>query len=295
MNKFETQFSYGHREILLKYSKLNETALLTGVLQHGVGPTFTLYSDWPTPRVNFFWRSPLWVYSRVAATELKSEGVKNVRAIGSPWVYSKILDLYEISNDNNKIKYLAFARHHPSSAQHSTIESTFSRIKYWKSIAGSADLEICLYWSEFLDPVWQSVALQEGVTLKCAGKPNNQLNWSQSDERIHFYKNLREIIEPVTHCIFETFTSAIFFASDLGKSVGLFPRNFKDKLESHPTSKEEIFWLAKNVPGIFDNCETSSVLSELTRQLLGYEDILSPVRLSEVLSFQIGIVPNSLN
>ena len=294
IDKFETQFAYGHREILLKYSNLNETVLLTGILQHGVGPTFTLYSDWPTPRVNFFRRSPLWVYSRVAAKELASKGVQNVSAIGSPWLYSKILDSYELSNDKNKIKYLVFPRHYSSSDSDNTFERTYNQINYWLSIAGSADLEICLHWSQFEDLIWQTVAHREGVTLKCAGKPNSPLVWSQSDSRIHFYRNLREIIGSATHCIFESFTSAIFYACDLGKSVGFFPADSKIKFEATPsTLEEELSWLAKNIPGIFNNCEENSTLIALSRELLGYEDMLSPISLSEVLSFQSGIIPKS--
>lgn len=53
IRKFDIQFVYGHREILLKYSNLDLTSLLTGIIQHGVGPVFTLSSDWPTPKLIF--------------------------------------------------------------------------------------------------------------------------------------------------------------------------------------------------------------------------------------------------
>lgn len=293
------QFVYGHREILLKYSNLDETSLLTGVIQHGVGPAFTLSSDWPTPRVNFIGRAPLWVYSRVAAKELSSQGVRNVTAIGSPWLYSKILDSYNISLEKNRLKYLVFPNHEPLSAAWNTLENTYSKIQYWRSLTGSADLEICLYWSEFIDPIWQTVARQENISLKCAGRPNSSLasshGWSQSDARVHYYRNLREIIASVTHCIFESFTSAIFYASDLGKSIGFFPTDLTVEKTSRSQYLErkqrEQLWLTKNIPEILNTCEESSTLAAISYELLGYDDLLSSIRLSEVLTYQLGIIP----
>ena len=277
---------------------MDATSLLTGIIQHGVGPAFTLYSDWPTPRVNFIGRSPLWVYSRVAAKELSSKGVRNVTAIGSPWLYSKILDSYNISLEKNRLKYLIFPQHHPYSAAKNTLENTYSKIRYWRSITGSADLEICLFWSEFIDPIWQIVARRENISLKCAGRPNSSLassyGWSQSDARVHYYRNLREIMAPVTHCIFESFTSAMFYASDLGKSIGFFPTDSRVEVATRTRYTEnEYLWLTKNIPEIFNTCETSSTLAAISYELLGYDDLLSSIRLSEVLSYQAGIFPES--
>lgn len=298
IRKYDIQFVYGHREILLKYANLDETSLLTGIIQHGVGPTFTLSSDWPTPRASFFRRSPLWVYSREVAKELSSKGVRNVTSIGSPWLYSKILDSYNISSEKNRLKYLIFPQHHPYSAARNTLEICHSKIRYWRSITDSADLEICLFWSEFIDPIWQTVARQENISLKCAGRPNsslaNSFGWSQSDARVHYYRNLREIMAPVTHCIFESFTSAMFYASDLGKNVGFFPADSRVEVEPRPRHVEkEHLWLTKNIPKILNTCGESTTLTAITYELLGYDDLLSSIGLSEVLSYKAGIIPES--
>lgn len=300
IDRFKTQFVYGHREILLSYSGIDETALLTGILQHGVGPTFTLFSDWPTPRVNLLKRSPLWVYSRVAARELSSKGVKNIKAIGSPWLYSKILDSFEVQNSPSKDKYLVFPEHFPTSAKHNSTDLTRSKIRDWKSIAGQDDLEICLFWSEFTDPIWKKVAHEEGIPLKCAGHPNSPLAdsqiWSGYDERIDYYKNLRNIINSATHCIFETFTSAMFYASDLGKNVGFFPEISKIEIEPiyRTTQSQEFTYLKDNVPQIFRNFDKNSSLVEISNELLGYEDLLGPNELSSELSYISGIINGSI-
>ena len=135
INKFGTQFAYGHREILLKYAGLDSSLLLTGILQHGVGPAFTIYSDWPTPRVKFISRSPFWVYSRVAATELASIGAKKVQAIGSPWLYAKQSELMAIQHNVQNSIYLIFPRHFSDALLDDiTPEGIRRKIRFWKSI-----------------------------------------------------------------------------------------------------------------------------------------------------------------
>jgi hypothetical protein len=296
VEKFKTQFVYGHREILLRYSGIDDSALLTGILQHGVGPTFTLYSDWPTPRVNLIKRSPLWVYSQVAAKDLSLRGVENIKAIGSPWLYSKTLDCFLTPESSSKEKYLVFPEHYPTSAKHNTAEITREKIKFWRSIAGGADLEICLFWSEFTDPIWTKIAGEEGVSLNCAGHPNSPLAdlqiWSGEDARIDYYKNLRNIISSATHCIFETFTSAMFYASDLGRYVGFFPTETKTRIEPiyRTIQEQERNWLEDNLPQILRNFAVGNSLTQISRELLGYEDLLNPKELSSVLSFRKDIL-----
>jgi len=287
------QFAYGHREILLNFAKLDTSSLLIGVIQHGVGPTFTLSSDWPTPRFRGLKRSNLWVYSKKAADELQVEGLQNVFAIGSPWLYSKILDGYSAKANPPKTKFLVFPRHYSFSyLSEVTPTGILEKIRHWKSIAGSEELEICLYWSDFLNPEWQRIAREEGVVLVCAGISQTVPMWSLANTRIDYYSNLRQIMDASTHCIFESFTSAMFYACDLGKKVGIFQTDSSLKeVNKGLTFQKENTWLLKNVPGIFDTFERSPALESMTHELLGYDDLLSPDRLAGILRFQIGIIP----
>ena len=297
IRNFSTQFAYGHREILLDYAGLDQSLLLTGILQHGVGPAFTLYSDWPTPRVKFIIRTPLWVYSNVAARELASVGAKRVQAIGSPWLYAKQLELIAVPQNLPKTSYLVFARHFSDALLDDiSPEGIRAKIRFWKSISGSEELVICLYYIEFTNYVWQTIARQEGVVLKCAGVGATSPAWSQSRSRIDYYKNLSEIISLSTHCIFESFSSAMFYANDLGKHVGIFKTDTESRVvNEHPLFQKEFVWLLKNLPGIFNTCENSTTLNEITHEQLGYDDILSPQELSHTLSYQTGIVPRHLS
>lgn len=293
VDKFRIQFSYGQREILLKYANLDESSLLIGILQHGVGPTFGMYSEWPTPRINIIKRSRLWVYNNQTAREFRANGATNVFPIGSPWLYSKVTDKYECPKNTPRIKFLVFPRHYNFANEEETKTlDILEKIRSWKSIAGSEELEICLFWSEFLDATWQKVARDEGVPLVCAGFPNTDPLWQPSPQRIDFYKNLRKIIDSATHCIFEGFTSAIFYASDLGKNVGIYQSKSElEVLNRELHYQKENRWLLQNVPNIFNTCESSELLSSITHELLGYNDLLSPDRLAQELRFRKNVIP----
>jgi len=288
IRKFGTQFAYGHREILFKYAGISSSAVLIGILQHGVGPTFTLSSDWPTPRNKMLSRTPLWLYSRESANEIRNLGVKNVKAIGSPWLYSKMLEREESLQIPKHSKYMVFPRHYADSflADNNIVEIQ-EKIKFWRVIAGSSELEICLYWTEFMDKNWQEAARRENVILRCAGVPSSSPAWSQSISRVDFYKSLREIINSSTHCIFESFTSAIFYANDLGKQVGIFtPFTEKREVTRRKMFQDEHSWLSHNLPGIFETCELNSTLDSITQELLGYQDLLAPEDLKNTLKFR---------
>jgi len=293
-DKFGMQFAYGHREILLEYSKVDQSSLLMGILQHGVGPAFTLFSDWPTPRYMGLKRSNLWVYSRKVAEELAVEGATNVSAIGSPWIYSKILRNYEKKALPSKPKFLVFPRHYTATfPSKNSKDDIHEKIRFWKLISGGEELEICLYWIDFLNPIWQSAAREEEVALVCAGISGSTPAWAQTGLRIAFYDNLRIIIDSATHCIFESFTSALLYANDLGRDLGIYqtPSSIRE-IDSDASFQRENLWLLRNFPKIFDSLENGNCLDATTHELLGYDDLLSPQDLANVLRYREGVIPN---
>ena len=113
VRRFGVQFYYGQREVILRQAELPFNALLIGIIQHGIGPSFTLTSEWPTPRKENLRRSPLWVYSKTNLLDFKNMGVKRVHAIGSPWLYvSNSLNLDCNKNEFELEKYcLVFPSH----------------------------------------------------------------------------------------------------------------------------------------------------------------------------------------
>ncbi len=285
LRKFGIQFAYGHNEILLDYMGLDRTTNFKGILQHGVGPTFTFDSDWPTPRVGILNRSPLWVYSESAATDLKKRGVSNVTAIGSPWLYSKLMHHKSNPAIQPVEKFLVFPRHstfgYPLNWTEQAIEKS---VRGWIQIAQGHELGVCLYWIDFLNPNWHTVLKNYGIAIHCAGVGSTDPVDSQSSLRIDFYPSLVRIISSYTHCFFQSFTSAIFYANDLGKMVGFFPDSFEDQsLSNSELFTRESVWIHNELSEIYMSFTNSQKLVEMTQDLLGTESTKEPDELKMIL------------
>lgn len=284
LSRFKMQFAYGHREILLKAADLTLDSILLGIVQHGVGPSFVQYSDWPTPRGFNLRRSPLWVYSKTNELELRKVGVKDVRTIGSPWLYSRKL---EVSKDFiiQKKYCLVFASHTRFNLSLLTeFEEILNKVKFWKSIAGKDTLAICLYWVDFLDENWKAAARIEGVELLCAGIDFTDPVWSTSPVRTDFYKNLNQIIQKAHYCIFEGFTSAIFYVASEGIPFGVFNSKFENnKILDSQFFSQEHRWLRQHAGQNFENIRENRLFAEISNDLLGVDNLLSSTELQNEL------------
>ena len=292
IRRFGIQFNYGHREIILKAAELPENTLLMGIVQHGVGPTFTLHSDWPTPRFNSLSRTPLWVYSKEHEVELRNLGVKNVKAIGAPWLYSIKQNIH--SNSSLVItpsigEYCLIFPSHTNFAylENTSEEDIVSRIRSWKKIAKGDKIIICLYWVEFLDQRWHNAAESEDVKLTCVGIGATDPLWSKSTSRIDFYKNLHSILSNASYCIFEGFTSALFYASSLRIPFGIFPTGFENrKIAASSFFLQERSWLLANAVSHFENIASDKGFNELSMNLLGVDQLRSPDELTSILEWR---------
>ncbi len=287
VRRFGMQFAYGNREIYLKESELPLDSLFLGIVQHGVGPAFVQDHDWPTPRDFSLKRTPLWVYSRLNVSDLRNSGVKDVRAIGSPWCYA--FKQFNFSSTKIQKEYcLAFASHtrfdvlEPSS----TLE-LIEKIRFWKKLAGGQRLAICLYWVDFLDKNWQKAARVEDVELLCAGVDLTDPTWSLSPARTEFYKNLHSILKSAEFCIFEGFTSAIFYAASLDIPFGIFISDFESKriLARSSDFSPPSIWLEKYARKNLNNFHTGSEFKNLAMDLLGFENLLSKDQLQSSLEW----------
>ena len=292
IRRFGIQFNYGHREILLKAAGLPEDSLLMGIVQHGVGPTFTLHSDWPTPRFNSLSRTPLWVYSKENEVELRNLGVRNVKAIGAPWLYSIKQNIQcnpSLINVPSIGKYSLVFPSHTNFAylESSSEEDIVSRIRSWKKIAKGDQIMICLYWVEFLDQRWHNAAESEDVKLTCVGIGATDPLWSKSTSRLDFYKNLHSILSNATYCIFEGFTSALFYTSLLRIPFGIFSTGFENrKIAASSLFLQERSWLLANAVSHFENIAIDEGFSELSMNLLGVDQLRSPDELLSILEWR---------
>jgi len=286
---FKIQFAYGQREILLDYMGLSRTTLLMGILQHGLTYGHDS-SEVLTPRFPKFERSPLWVYSESRARSLAELGHTNVKAIGAPWLYlPPIPKSFEVGRNSDR--YVVFPIHTSLSVDASPDENEIRRkIRIWKSISGDSPITVCLYWSDYLEWSWRRIAKSEGVDVTVLGVPETApVYWSPHSARIDFLVNLRNLLNENSHAIFETFTSAIFYAIETGTAVGYFP-------ETQTESESQLHleadrWFSKEIPGIIGEFVEASTLLDRNNGILGVESLRSPSELRDLLNYEVGVVP----
>lgn len=291
LDNFSIQFAYGQREILLDYAGIDRLNILTGILQHGVSQ-WGLSADYPfnqsnrAPRMDIFRRAPIWVYSENSKRHLQSNGIKNVEAIGAPWIY---LHHDELARDleickGNQLSYLVFPAHYNQDSKVDfTVEEVRSKIAFWRKLSGDSALTICLYWSEYLSSVWQQVCREEDVKLVTAGIGFTIPLWSTHSFRVEFLHNLSRILQSNTHCIFERESSGLYYAISLGLTVGYFPETRRLVYSDDSQTHEKL--LAK-FPEILNKFVDAELLQERNNVWLGQESFRSPSDLESILRYE---------
>lgn len=291
LEKFSIQFAYGHREILLDYMGLERSNIFVGIIQHGVSqegltPEFPFTSDNRTPRQGLLGRSPLWVYSEKTKAHLKKNGVKNVEAIGAPWNYISHKDLkHEVGEMvKGKDRYLVLPEHFNFEVKANfSSEQVRSRITHWRKISGGSEITLCLFWTEYLDPVLQRVCREEGVKVVTAGNGATSPLWSPHASRINFLYELSQIMQQHTHCIVERETSAAYYAMSLGLNVGYFPDThpFRDQIDM---GYHTLF--LSRFPGIINSFLGPDILKDISDEWLGLNCVRSAHELLGILKYE---------
>lgn len=291
LEKFAIQFAYGHREILLDYMGIDRSNILLGILQHGVSQV-GLSADYQftkinlTPKKGILGRAPHWVYSENTRDHLIANGVKNVEAIGAPWNYLQHERFREgnAHPDGSKMSLIVFPEHlNVNIKEDVTRENLENKIAYWRHLAEGKELTICLFWSEFVNPIWQQVCEEEGIKLVTAGIGDISPAWSPHLSRVNFLHNLSRIMQNNTHCIFEIETSGIFYAISLGLNVGYFPatRPMLDEL-----SKRGHDLLLEKFPEILNQFISAEILMERSGLWLGRNSTRTPEELKSILKIE---------
>ena len=287
---FKTQFAYGHREILLDYMGLDHSHLFLGILQHGFAATFEPWEA-NTPRTKkVFQRCPLWVFSEERAQGLKSLGHSNVSAIGAPWLY-----LPESKSDclrqSLTERFIVFPNHTDLRILPPSEAEIRAKVKFWKNLAGNNPLTICLYWSDFLEQSWRKVSEQEDVLITLAGLGGLDPAWLPHSSRLNYLHNLRQLLSIHTHAIFETFTSAIFYAAFEGLDIACFPEVLTNREKLSTTFLDGDPWIKKEMPSIYSNFDSSSNLAPCWNKMMGVDSKMTPEGLRRHLEIEPNCVP----
>ena len=287
LKRFSTQFAYGHREILLNYAGLDHSTIFTGILQHGMTQDLEISSA-ITPRLLNGRRSPFWVFNINDERRFRENGYKNVKAIGAPWIYlesSPIPD--KVESEGN---VLIFPTHRSISVEPLIDRDEIrSKILFWLNQYGENGITICLVWSEFVTNDWQVACKELGVGCVTAGVGMTTPTYSPHPARIDFLRNLRQLIVSHKICVFETYTSAIFYALSLGKPCSLIIET-QTGLEKQNAVIGGESWLKNNFPSINRMICPSGKYQEESQILLGYDVKKSRNELRSILRYEKNIL-----
>lgn len=299
LEKLKSQFFYGHREILLDYMGLGHNKVIGGVLQHGVfefginDPSSDIVIKTPIKSIKRF---PLFVYSKSSKIALEPKVKFRVEAIGSPWIYLNSANFKSEGDktcDNPCDKVLVFPSHHTLGGESLLdLSSCIEKIKFWKSLAQGKDICICLYWIEFMDPSWHQACLIEGVKMYNAGIGYNYPIYGKNMLRVNFMKRLFTIINSHSVILFEDISSAIFYAFNLKKTVGLFrsTRSFQNIPEQVTSIKMDNL-IIKLMPQIIESFSNNTLYGEVSDELLGVNNKLSPEEMRRIVPTISGLLP----
>jgi hypothetical protein len=300
---FADQFVYGHREILLKYSGLDYSNQIIGVLQHGIYfPGEEL--DFLTPRFIGGRKTKRYVFSKKYQQIALSLGHKNVYPIGAPWLYLKLgLDSTQTFLPPEKKSVLIMPSHSQTALPDNTsTKAKLGRAKLFRDAIGPMDATVCLHPVDFLDPNARMAFTEYGFEVTCIGGTPG-LAWSPSGGRVTALSYLYKLMKQHTHYLTDTVGTSLFYAINIGMRVGIFPeiRNLVNysPLEAGVYKDEETKQLDYDFGiGHFANAinqfTPSSEFIEITNQMLGADCLLGPMELKEVLDYRSGVYPKDM-
>jgi len=279
--KFGMQFAYGHREILLRAMDLDFSHAFPVVLQHGVYTPMGRIQKGVAlpPRKTFKDRFRFISFSQTDADHAKSYGVKDVVAIGSPWLYVPEKERAVIKDS---IGFFPVHHHATKDYPGSSLNDIFKRIGLVRNRFPGMKLTVFLYFSEFLRPEWHEASIAEDFELFCAGLPLGNPIFTSHTSRVDFYKNLKRKLMTMEVCAFESYTSAIFYAGSLNKPAAITKSFMTDfRIKEDPFEEvllDEVLRLSK-----FDNFIESIELRDFSLLCLGQEELKSSKELFSIL------------
>lgn len=287
---YSNQFYYGHREILFDYADIDvERFYIQGIVQHGVGPSSLLVEEVHTPRKSLWRRSPYYCFSdsiRKDLVKFKSD----VRAIGAPWIYlqeGKSEAAQVQQSRSSKLDSGSTVLFFPQKYTH-LIPTSYDydyllrKMQRYRSMHARDNLVVCLFWGDYLSQEWIRVAKKLDFKIVTAGISQTIPHWSLVKERTNFLYRLKSLIKTADLCLFEGFTSAIFYSIDVGVPIYM---PFTEEYQSFKTKwlPLELSWLQKYVKEIFVRPQVAEKYQPLIQDLLGYENLRSPEELRGLL------------
>lgn len=292
---FGMQFAYGQREVLL--NAMNETfdKAFRVILQHGAYlPNVKVeYGEaWP-PKKGPISRYRFVCYSEYDEVNVRSYGVKDVLAIGAPWLY-----LNSVKTITKKDSVGFFPAHHNLSYNYpfTSVEEIGERVSLVKTCFKGLRVTVFLYFSEFLRREWHDASKLFDFDVFCPGIPSGNPVFTPHPSRILFLQNLKRKLGEMEVCAFESYTTGILLAGSMGKGVALVRTPMTEFRLKEVSSEESflsaVFKLAKDGRFVQENVIKDFSLRSLGQDQVKSEEelraILEPVKLPSLQKIYIG-------
>lgn len=267
------QFMYGARERILDYASLPLNLYIGGVVQHGDGPPFSAYNNFPAPR-KLIQRYPVFVANPEIRNYWYSRGFKNIEVGGSPWAYllggiNKFCAT-SLKEGEKPSEVVFFPRHLAIGFEEHSPESIRKRFAFLRNRFEHQKIVCCVYWSDLLDDEWFKLAREYEIEISCAGIAHTDPVWAMSKLRTDFLLKLFNIIYPSQRCLFEDYTSAIIYALSIGKPVQLL--NDADRISlggNLALLSRERQWIKKEIPSIEEDFVLSPMAIDFAKEVCG--------------------------
>ena len=289
---FEEQFMYGHREILLSYSKqhnnlLTHSSILKGSIDHAWAFNENL---WKLRNRNLT-RADRYVWHKRQKILLSS--LADVVPVGAPWLY--MLNQIGINPKNvekklpkEKNKVLIFPSHNLDGDI--KLDLTTSMNSFKSRITPNSKVTVCLFWLDFIDPMVRHFYAKENWEIVCAGYcPRGKTADSIHGGRQNFLLELFKIMSDVDIFLTDDLSTGALYAMSLGARIQYFESentlNWEEtslwrEKKSNPlpgffrTPRE---WFRSHFPEVFETDTRPTQFIEFSWNTLGYEAFLDNV------------------
>lgn len=285
---FEEQFMYGHREILLNYSrrlnsKLSLGHILDGSIDHGWA-----YNEmvWKLRKRNLR-EAQRYVWNNRHENIVSQ--LANVKAVGAPWLYM-LSDLgITPTNIESKLpkkanKVVIFPSHNTNSPirfNHLNIIDLFA-----SRMPPNSEVTVCLFWLDFCDQQIRNAYLGKGWAVECAGYVSRGVfPDSIQGGRPTFLLSLFEILKDANLVFTNEIATGMFYALSLGAKLSYFTDDnsaiyetlttniVEDRLPGFFNKPSE--WAKEYFPDIFSTEFYPKAFLDFSWHELGYDAFLN--------------------
>lgn len=304
---FREQFRFGHREILLNYLQKSWDNLIVGFLQHGsiMGGNW----NWQELPQSFQENYPVFVWSKIAEDAARNQGMKHVKAIGSPWLY--LLDMNGISSfeshanaiSKSKKDYLIVPDH---GSGHFHAKENYEILPHrFRKLIGDSSASVLLYYTEFCDSHIRKSWERYGFNLKCNGLAwgaEHRTLWTYNGGRPGFLKNALDTILGHSNVICESATTfghysvslgvptMIMEAENLPIALGIVSEG-KGVERQRGFKKNADMYAYQMFGNDFYKLDCSAEKIEKSRLALGIDSKLSKIELMAMLPLKANMIP----